>query len=79
MPCEIRIIRWHKLRYNIIYEYIKQIAWKQLYRDKHTLLKSNHLGKNNAEAIIQNTQFASTKALTIANCQSEFCRLVWQD
>ena len=32
MPCEIRIIRWHKLRYNIIYEYIKQIAWKQLYR-----------------------------------------------
>ena len=50
------------------------IAQKQLYRNEHTLLENDHLGK--AEANTQNTQFASKKELTITDSQGQFRRLV---
>ena len=65
MPCEIRIIRWHKLRYNIIYEYIKQIAWKQLYRDKLLCLKAITLVK----IMLKHTKYTICLHKSIDNCR----------
>ena len=55
----------------IIYKYIKKIARKQFYRDKHILLESDRLDKANTK----NTHFNSAKASAIADCRDEFRRL----